>query len=514
MNLEQILQEKFGHTEFRTGQKEIIQSVLEKRNVLAVLPTGAGKTLCYHFPSRLIDGMTIVVSPLLSLMEDQVHQLRAKGDKNVLQLNGMLTFEERKHVLNEINADTMLFLSPEMLANRKLLQRLASIKNGLFVVDEAHCISQWGHEFRTDYLRLKEVIKFLGNPSCLALTATATNKVEKDIISQLEMDDPVIHRYSVNREHIKFFVHKAETKQLKLEYLKNCLKTLEKPAIIYAPTRSDTISLSRYIESLNAGLTAYYHGGMSKEDRLLVQHQFLNNELDIICATSAFGMGINKPDIRTVIHMHLPPSAEQFVQEAGRAGRDEAESAAVIIYTDEDKYIPLSFIYLEFPEEQELKVWLRTLKQLGQNNVSLPGDGEMSKILQAEEPQWKMLKFYLEKENIISGPVINERGISEQLFNKLNRQFSYRKLEKERKFEDMESLVQGKTCIRAGILRYFDEEKEAGIEKCCSACGLSINDVFSGNKNMQENRRLPIEQNGWKEELAQMLIGPKRRTIR
>jgi ATP-dependent DNA helicase RecQ len=424
----------------------------------------------------------------------------------------MLTFEERKHVLNEINADTMLFLSPEMLANRKLLQRLATVKTGLFVVDEAHCISQWGHEFRTDYLRLKEVIEFLGNPSCLALTATATRKVERDIIGQLEMEDPVIHRYSVNRKHIKFFVQKAETKQLKLEYLQNCLETLETPAIIYAPTRNETISLSRYIGSLNAGLTAYYHGGMSKEDRLLVQHQFLNNELDIICATSAFGMGINKPDIRTVIHMHLPPSAEQFVQEAGRAGRDEAESAAVIIYTDEDKYIPLSFIDQEFPEEHELMVWLRTLKQLGQSNVSLPGDGEMSKILQAEEAQWKMLKYYLEKENILSGPVINWRGISEQLFNKLNRHFTNRKLEKGRKFDDMESLVQGNTCIRSGILRYFDEEKGAGIEKCCSACGLSINDVFS-NKNMQGNRRLPIEQNGWKEELAQLLIRPKRRTV-
>ena len=507
MELELILQEKFGHPQFRPGQREIIDSVLSGRNVLAILPTGAGKTLCYQLPAKLKDGMTIVVSPLLSLMEDQVHQLRAAGDKTVRQLNGMLTFEEKQQVLRELTNNTMLFLSPEMLTNKFVMRKLQSMKVCLFVVDEAHCISQWGHEFRTDYLRLSEIRKALGNPPCLALTATATNKVEEDILQQLDMKEPAVHRHSINREHIKFLIKEADSLNDKMEKFQECVQNLGTPAIIYTATRKEAVKLSGVIKSLGIGESAYYHGGMSKEDRLLVQHQFINDELSFVCATNAFGMGINKSNIRTVIHMHLPLSAEQYVQEAGRAGRDEKESAAVLIYTKEDRFTPLSFIYNEFPREQELKVWFQLMQQRN-NNFSLIKGEDIKGMFQIDETHWRMLMFYLEKAKALSGDNIISEKITNDLLEKLTNHFQRRRSEKEMKFFEFVKVLTNDRCIRNNLLRYFDENKSVSLTKCCSSCGLTISSIAIHEEKVNHITHKP--QLTWKESLYEMLIPSKR----
>ncbi len=471
-----ILEEKFGFKSFRPGQKDIIQSVLNGLDVLAILPTGAGKTLCYQYPSKMISGLTIVVSPLLSLMEDQVHQLRAAGDKTVYQLNSMLTFSERKYVLSQLKDDSMLFISPEMLGSEYIQKQLKSHPVGLFVVDEAHCISQWGHEFRTDYLRLKEVRKALGSPPCLALTATATPEVEDDIKKELHMRSPVVHRFSVNRENIRLIVEEANGVKEKEQLFIKSLEYIETPAIIYTATRNGAIEIAEKLKEKGITNTAYYHGGMSKEDRLLVQYQFLKDELDIICATNAFGMGVNKSNIRTVVHLHLPSSAEQYIQEIGRAGRDGKQSSSVLFFTKEDRRVPLNFIAQEFPTENELKVWF----QSGLHTNGRIEAEELKQIYRIDETRWKMLSYYLQKADMIDGDYILLEKINDDMLNRLNHHFFGRKKKKETRFALFEELVLGENCIRSAILMYFGEEPSSLRENCCSKCGVKLTDLKKG----------------------------------
>ncbi|MCD8511489.1 MAG: ATP-dependent DNA helicase [Bacillus sp. (in: Bacteria)] len=434
-NLTKQLKEIFGYDGFRQGQREIIESVLDGRDVLAILPTGAGKTLCYYFPAKLINGITIVVSPLLSLMEDQVHQLRAKGDKQIKQLNSMLPVNERKEILQNLSNETMLFISPEMLMNEYVMQRLTLMTVSLFVVDEAHCISQWGHEFRTDYLRLKEVRGKLNNPRCIALTATATKEVEEDIIHSLGLTNPAVHRSSVNRDEIKLFKVEASSSLEKEQLFFHYINKINSPAIIYTSTRNEAEMLAEKMK-MNGQDTVYYHGGMSKEDRVLIQHQFINNEINYICATNAFGMGINKENVRTVIHMHIPLAMEQYVQEIGRAGRDGNTSSAMIFFTKEDHFTPLSFINREFPNVNEVKVWLDLFYQLPR--PSLSDLNRLQSYFQIDETKWKMFMYYLRKFNAMDdhGNVTLEKA--HDLLESLNNHFQSRKREKEIRFKQLE----------------------------------------------------------------------------
>ncbi|MDQ0257676.1 ATP-dependent DNA helicase RecQ [Evansella vedderi] len=510
INLTELLKSKFGHDQFRPGQEEIIQSVLSKRDVLAILPTGAGKTLCYHFPAKLMEGMTIVVSPLLSLMEDQVHQLRAAGDKNVVQLNGLLTFEEKKRILRSLNKNSILFISPEMLTNDLVIRRVSGIQIGLFVVDEAHCISQWGHEFRTDYLRLHEVKERIGNPPCLALTATATSQVEEDIIKKLAMEQPVIHRFSVNRKQIKLITVEAFDKTEKLDLFFEHLKRLVKPAIIYTSTRKEAVAMAETMKEKGYVDVAFYHGGMTKEDRLLIQHQFLNNEINYICSTNAFGMGINKPNVRSVIHLHIPPSIEQYVQEIGRAGRDGQESTALLLYTKEDRAVPMAFIDQEFPTERELKTWFSVLK--GWNPTTPLVDSsvmeELQRVLFIDETRWKMLLYYFRKFGALDDKHIHMERVNDQLFKKLYQHFLSRRKHKENNFYQIESLLNGKECIRKGVLQYFGEEMTGTLKKCCSNCGLTIENYPLNDYSQDENTFA-----SWQEELENILVPYNRRGL-
>ncbi|MDG5787640.1 ATP-dependent DNA helicase [Evansella sp. AB-P1] len=504
-NLDQILHKQFGYKDFLPGQKEIITSVIQKKDVVAILPTGGGKTLCYHLSAKLLKGLTIVITPLLSLMEDQVHQLRAKGDKTVMQINGLLTFQEKKRVLSNINEDTILFLSPEMLSNENIMNKLCKLRIGLFVVDEAHCISQWGHEFRTDYLRLHSIRSALGNPPCFALTATATKAVEEDIIKQLGMESPIIHRNSVNRKQIKFIVEKVDNNTEKKALFKNYLSKIQKPAIIYTATRKEAIMLSNEIKKEGYEDVAFYHGGMVKEDRLLVQHQFINNEINYICSTNAFGMGINKPNVRTVIHYHLPSSVEQYVQEVGRAGRDGNESIAILLYNKEDRIIPLSFIDREFPSKIELKTWFDAMK----NSRRSEGIGfkleTMKELFQIDDNRWKMLLYYLEKSGVIQEKELQIELLNNKLVLMLNERFSTRKKTKQKRLIQLEQMMNSDTCIRGSILHYFDELTEEQVAPCCSSCGFTMNQAKVQLFPKEKNEVVDVS-NTWESKLRKMLF--------
>lgn len=500
--LTENLQKMFGYETFRPGQKEIIESVLTGQDVLAILPTGAGKTLCYHFPAKMVKGMTIVVSPLLSLMEDQVHQLRAMGDKHVKQLNSMLTKEEKNEVLRTLSHQTILFTSPEMLMNDFVIRRLKTIAIGLFAVDEAHCISQWGHEFRTDYMRLEKVREKLNNPPCLALTATATKQVEGDIIARLGLHNPKIHRFSVNRREIKLFKVEAMNNTEKEQIFFQYLKRVSSPAIVYTATRNEAEILSEKM-NVKGYETAFYHGGVDKENRVLIQHQFIKNEIDYICATNAFGMGINKENVRTVIHMHIPQSMEQYVQEIGRAGRDGKTSIALILFTKEDLCIPLSFINREFPDKDELEVWIEMIANISPFTIQdLIG---IQRSFHLDETKWRMFLFYIRKFGVIDDQGIQVQEINQDLYHKLNQYFNGRKSFKLERVKEFERMLNSNLCIRQAILRYFGESHRQEISQCCSNCGLTMEDLPNQTEKVKK-----YEYTTWQEELREILLPNQR----
>ncbi len=338
MELIDELRKRFGFSSFRPGQEEIIQALLQEQNVLAVLPTGNGKSLCYQLTGYLREGIVVIVSPLLSLMEDQVTQLQKQGEKRVVAYNSLLSKSEKAYVLQHLAEYKFLFLSPEMLTQKELLNVLQRQKIGLYVIDEAHCVSQWGVDFRPEYQQLGVIGKRLGSPVTLALTATATTVVQQDIEKVLFVLPPQVVRHSVNRKNISLFVRKTEDKD---EELATLMKQANGSMIIYCATKKEVERLYQlYRGSFSVG---YYHGGLDASQRRQLQLQFSQNKLQFLVATNAFGMGIDKPDIRTVVHYDLPDSLENYVQEIGRAGRDQQPSKAILLYKKNDERIHYFF---------------------------------------------------------------------------------------------------------------------------------------------------------------------------
>ena len=340
-----ILKEYYGYDNFREGQEKIIDAILEKRNVLGIMTTGAGKSICYQIPALIFEGLTIVISPLISLMKDQVDSLRLVGIE-ASYLNSSLDNDEYNKILFKIKRGKikLLYISPERLENKFFLNFIKTIKISMVVVDEAHCVSQWGENFRRSYLRIADFVKYITGKSqiqTLAFTATATPKIKVDIIEKLNIVNPFIYVDYFNRDNIYFKVvdNSGLDKDLDIDsklFIKNYLKTHNgKSGIIYCSTRKNVDDIYNYIESLKKKVTKY-HGGMSKEERDKNQKLFLDDDVEIMVATNAFGMGINKSNIRYVIHANIPADLESYYQEAGRAGRDGGPAEAILIYNEKD----------------------------------------------------------------------------------------------------------------------------------------------------------------------------------
>ena len=336
--LREALLEHFGHDAFRPGQEEVVQSVLAGRPTLAVLPTGAGKSLCYQLPALLAPGTALVISPLIALMKDQVDALRERGIAA-----GKLTSaddpEERRATWSALLAGELklLYVAPERLSRPDFQEALSRIDVSLIAVDEAHCVSQWGHDFRPDYLAIRQVVQAIRPQRLAAFTATATPEVREEIGAALGMEDPALFVRGFRRPDLRLEVQRVRSEDDRLAALRSLIqeRRQDRPALVYAATRRQTEDTASHLQALGLR-AAHYHAGCEPEERARVQEQFLADELDVLVATNAFGMGIDKPDIRLLVHAAMPSSVESYYQEVGRAGRDGAGAQAVLVARAKD----------------------------------------------------------------------------------------------------------------------------------------------------------------------------------
>ena len=338
-DLQKILNKVWGHSCFRDGQKDVIDSVLSKNDTLAIMPTGAGKSLCYQLPALVFEGLTVVISPLISLMKDQVHSLQQLGVEATF-LNSSLSRAEQEQIEKDLffGHYKILYISPERAKSFTLIELLKELEISLIVVDEAHCISEWGHDFRPEYAQLKTFREYFPNVSVAAFTATAGPTIKDDIIKSLEMSDPHIYVSSFNRSNIHYKLKPKVSKKEDFLEIAHMLKRdfKEQSGIIYCLSRKKTEEVSKYLKQ--KGLKSFiYHAGLSNNEKQRVQKHFFEDKSVIVVATIAFGMGIDRADIRFVIHVDMPKSLEGYYQETGRAGRDGKESFAILYYGKQER---------------------------------------------------------------------------------------------------------------------------------------------------------------------------------
>jgi len=329
----QILQKYWGYSSFRDSQEDIIEAVLNKRDVVTILPTGGGKSLCYQVPGLILEGVCLVISPLISLMNDQTEQLRNNGIK-ALTIKSKATTDEIVSLFDNLKFGKykFLYLSPERLQSDLVIQKIKEININLIAVDEAHCISEWGHDFRPSYRLIYKVRDVLPTINMIALTATATKKVVDDIIENLNLSKTSIFKKSFYRNNLAYQILKNENKLGKLEQI---FKKNPFPTIIYVNSRKKTEDISNFINA-KGYLSTFYHGGMTNESKTIAFDSWMNEDRLIMVATNAFGMGIDKPNVKVVIHLDLPASIENYVQEAGRAGRNGEKSFSVVLQNEND----------------------------------------------------------------------------------------------------------------------------------------------------------------------------------
>lgn len=467
------LKKKFGYETFHAGQLEIIEAVLKGDDVIGILPTGLGKSLCYQLPAYLLPHTVLVISPLVSLMQDQVEQLKMFGEKRVVALNSALTPRDKLSILEHADEYKFIFISPEMVMQEQVKAKLQSIPLSLIVADEAHCISQWGYDFRPDYLRFGEWLSNWNRPPLLALTATATETVLNDINHFLHLSNPSSIIESLDRQNIRYSAVALGNTEDKFPWILNQVQKFEGPGIIYTQSRKKADEYAQKLTSTGIK-AAPYHAGMEQMDRTFIQQQFSLNEIKWVCATNAFGMGVHKSDIRQVIHDHFPSSVANYAQEVGRAGRDGKDAVASLIYTEQDEETTIFITTSDFPDRRQVELFTSH-----DHPKRLVDEGSLS------ETSYRIILYWLER---------SSKDETIQIVEKL-------KQEKMNQIYYMKELISNGLCIRSQLVAFFGQHIQAHPTNCCSVCGLDVDELL---KDAITHQTGPIEFN-WKERLSRIL---------
>ena len=496
-NIEQALSTVFGLSGFRVGQEEAVGALLEGRDLLAVMPTGAGKSLCFQLPAVVHPGLTLVVSPLIALMKDQVDGLRRIGVR-AAYLASSQTAAERRDVMRQVRAGMvdLLYVSPERLRESSFIGMLSQLNVWLVAVDEAHCISTWGTDFRPDYLRIPDAIDRLPQrPVIAAFTATATPGVRDDLIEQLRMDEPERVLAGFDRPNLRFLAKYCRTPSTRLRDLSAEVRARQGSGIIYAGTRKATEEQASWLNA-DSRSAVPYHAGLSSAERTEAQDRFLSGEVDIIVATNAFGMGIDKPNVRFVIHTTLPPSPDAYYQEAGRAGRDGHPSDALLLYTPSDRGLQEWLIDQDLPDVNALRrLFMVVMLGGGQMNleqVARNFGGETSLRVGLQVLAQAGLIEVGERagtDQVVSAAVERfEHGHITALERALAGQRSRRMAQ----LEEMIAYAESKECRRAALLTYFGDPaaEPGGTPECCDICARPDARAVGEIARLQRARKL------------------------
>lgn len=538
LSYEQHLSKYFNYDTFRPGQREVVEEIVSgDRDILAIMPTGRGKSICYQLSGLLLPGMTLIISPLVALMKDQVDSLKNIGITQATFLNSQLTAGEQRNRIQGViqGRYKLVYVAPERLRNQVFLEMIQQVKVTLLVVDEAHCVSQWGHDFRPDYLWIR---KFAGSlpeqPRIMALTATATVNVQKDILWQLGIPQAKKIISSSDRPNLYYQVARVHSDTEKRLALANLLKQVmaEGPGsgIIYAATRKDCEQIANWLRT-QLGLTVgYYHAGLTPYERTEVQEMFVREELPIVVATNAFGMGIDKANIRFIVHYSLPSSLESYNQEVGRAGRDGQPAQCLLLFAPKDKALQLWMIKNDTIAVKELQAFLLLIKgcqpgselYLSYEQLAVKGIEETKVRVAISELERVKVLHLLERDGSgVRVEIIQDSLDREVLHNILER---INKLTEERlnKLEVMTRWINTTRCRREALLAYFGEEKPESLLRCCDNCSSRETAPMQGETELSQLSRaekavlncvaeLPAPLGRTK--VADILLGSKRKDI-
>ncbi len=468
----------FGFDDFRPGQEDAVRAALDDRDVLVVMPTGAGKSLCYQLPALMREDLTIVVSPLVSLMQDQVQALERRVGGAVGLVNAQQDASVNRDVLARAVSGELrlLYVAPERFSSPGFLEAIKGATVGLFVVDEAHCVSQWGHDFRPDYFRLADAARWLGAKAIVASTATATPEVARDIVERLGLRDPVLVSTGFDRPNLSFVVVPCANDADRRARIGAALAdAAARPAIVYAGTRRATGELAERLTAELGVEVLAYHAGLSREDRAAAQRRFMNGEVEVVVATNAFGMGVDKADVRTVCHDAVPGSVEAWYQEAGRAGRDGAPARALLFSCAKDKGLHVFFI-------ERAEVDEGTVDRVAGVLLGSAADGRYDVAahdLGDEGEQVRAVIGHLARAGVIQpapstldrlkGRIIgpyDSRARGQALASAAEGQRA-----RWRQYRTVWSFVEDTTCRRAAVLDHFGDRLAPRAEvACCDVC--------------------------------------------
>lgn len=466
--IQKLAQEHFGYDELRPGQEAAIRSVLNKQDTLAVMPTGSGKSAIYQLAAVELSGPTVVISPLLALQKDQVDTIESQDLGGAAQVNSTVKAGDREAAFEDLKSGNLefIFLAPEQFNQPETLEQLKAAKPSLFVVDEAHCISEWGHNFRPDYLRLGSVIEELGHPTILALTATAAPPVREEIVDRLGMNDARVIVQGFDRPNLWLGVQRFEDEAEKQEFLLNQVEKIDQPGIIYVSTRKRAEEIAQALTDRQIRAIPY-HAGMKTSDRHQAQTAFMQDEVEVIVATTAFGMGIDKPNVRFVFHADISDSIDSYYQEIGRAGRDGEPAKALLLYNPNDLKLRKFFAgsgQIDLDQVTQVAAAIQrssqplSLKEL-QQETELSQSKVATAISRLEEVGVVEVTATGE---IVAAETSDETG---SLAEAVQAQERYQQFQRSR-LEMMRGYAEVRNCRREYLLNYFGEE----TEKCCKNC--------------------------------------------